>query len=84
MEYSVARRYTDSKGKKTMHIMREYYSYYNVGVAVPKYMPYLASFNRIIVGIPDSGIYLKWMQDIIRNAKEIDAKNRDKKVCAIC
>lgn len=81
LEYTVASQYMDSKGRKTMHIMKEYYGYYSVGVAVPKYMPYLASFNRLILNIPEIGLYQKWKRDIIRKAKEIDKENKKEEVC---
>lgn len=80
-EYMVGSRYTDSNGRKVLHIMKENYAHFSVGIVVPKYVPYLASFNKIIERIVDSGLYQKWEKDVIRIGKENKRINEKIKVC---
>ncbi|XP_042207484.1 glutamate receptor ionotropic, delta-2-like [Homarus americanus] len=48
LDYTIAVDYTDRRGKASLHVMREYIAPFGIGLAYPKYVPYIAKFNTII------------------------------------
>ncbi|KAK8384220.1 hypothetical protein O3P69_009158 [Scylla paramamosain] len=61
--------YTDGKGRPSLHAMREYIAPFGIGLAYPKFVPYVARFNRVIRMLTEAGLAKKWLTDIILDSK---------------
>ncbi|XP_071548889.1 ionotropic receptor 21a-like [Panulirus ornatus] len=78
LEYTIAVDHTDQRGRASLHVMREYIAPFGIGLAYPKYVPYIPKFNRIIRRLTEAGFAKKWMADIIIRSKQakISSANR--------
>ncbi|XP_042207601.1 uncharacterized protein LOC121856262 [Homarus americanus] len=58
--------------------MREYIAPFGIGLAYPKYVPYIAKFNTIIRKLTEAGLAKKWLADIIIKSKQAKITRRNK------
>ncbi|XP_050717496.1 ionotropic receptor 21a-like [Eriocheir sinensis] len=69
LDYTIAVHYTDPKGRASLHVMREYIAPFGIGLAYPKFVPYIPKFNTVIRRLTEAGLAKKWMADIILDSK---------------
>ncbi|XP_064114127.1 ionotropic receptor 21a-like [Macrobrachium nipponense] len=80
LDYTIAVYYTDKRGRPSLHAMREYIAPFGIGLAYPKYVPYIEKFNQVIRRLTEAGFAKKWMADIIlrsKRAKVMAAETND-------
>ncbi|XP_047480561.1 glutamate receptor ionotropic, delta-2-like [Penaeus chinensis] len=70
LDYTIAVDYTDGRGRASLHAMKEYIAPFGIGLAYPKYVPFIAKFNRMIRRLTEAGLAEKYMADIILRRKQ--------------
>lgn len=49
--------------------MKEYIAPFGIGLAYPKFVPYISKFNKVIRRLTEAGLAKRWMKDIILRSK---------------
>ncbi|XP_076063507.1 ionotropic receptor 21a-like [Oratosquilla oratoria] len=65
LAYTIAVDFTDQYGRSSLHIMKEIVAPFGIGLGFPKYVPYIATFNKVIRRLTEAGVAEKWLQDLI-------------------
>ncbi|XP_042868038.1 uncharacterized protein LOC122250597 [Penaeus japonicus] len=70
LEYTIATNYTNKYGEETLHVMRECFLPFRIGMAMPKKAPYKPNFDRILTRVVEAGLVRKWFSDILFNSRK--------------
>ncbi|XP_042226120.1 glutamate receptor ionotropic, kainate 4-like [Homarus americanus] len=65
LEYMIATNYTNKYGEETLHVMRECFLPFRIGMAMPKKAPYKPNFDKIVTRVVEAGLVRKWFSDIL-------------------
>nr|XP_045622536.1 uncharacterized protein LOC123773087 [Procambarus clarkii] len=63
--------------------MKEYVAPFGIGLAYPKYAPYIVKFNQVIIRIKEAGLAKKWLDDIILRRKQAKISSGDSQESAV-
>ncbi|XP_066973634.1 ionotropic receptor 21a-like isoform X2 [Macrobrachium rosenbergii] len=74
LEYMIATNFTNKYGEETLHVMKECFLPFQIGMAIPKKAPYKPNFDRIIKKIIEAGLVRKWLKDIITTSQRRGAE----------
>ncbi|XP_045621118.2 ionotropic receptor 21a [Procambarus clarkii] len=65
LEYTIATSYTNQHGEETLHVMKECFLPFRIGMAMPKRSPYKPNFDKIVTRVVEAGLVRKWFHDIL-------------------
>lgn len=81
LDYTIAIHHTDKRGNTNLHVMKEYIAPFGIGLAYPKFVPYISKFNKVIRRLTEAGLAKRWMKDIILRGK---FEELSRKVVSVC
>ncbi|XP_066947199.1 ionotropic receptor 93a-like [Macrobrachium rosenbergii] len=76
LQYEVAERYTDADGTSPLYLGREGIMPVFNAWPIPHDAPYKEDFDFVILALIEGGIYNKWMEDWLEEAKRVGRQSR--------
>ncbi|XP_066947201.1 ionotropic receptor 21a-like [Macrobrachium rosenbergii] len=76
LQYEVAERYTDADGTSPLYLGREGIMPIFNGWPIPHDAPYKKDLDFVIMALIEGGIYKKWMEDWLEEAKRVGRQSR--------
>ncbi|XP_063844835.1 glutamate receptor ionotropic, kainate 2-like isoform X1 [Scylla paramamosain] len=70
LEYTIATNYTNKYGEETLHVMRECFLPFRIGMAMPKKAPYKPNLDRVVDRVVEAGLVRKWFSDILFSSRK--------------
>ncbi|XP_069942931.1 ionotropic receptor 21a-like [Cherax quadricarinatus] len=65
LQYVIATNYTNQFGEETLHVMKECFLPFRIGMAMPKQAPYKPNFDIIVTRVVEAGLVGKWLREVL-------------------
>ncbi|XP_064101060.1 ionotropic receptor 21a-like [Macrobrachium nipponense] len=75
LRYLVSSNFTNEYGQTELHVTRECFVPFRVGLGMPRFSVYTSKFNAVIDRVVEGGMVSRWFQDLLHKAER---KQRDK------
>nr|XP_045625599.1 ionotropic receptor 21a-like [Procambarus clarkii] len=74
LRYLVASNFTDAFGETKLHVARECFVPFRVGLGMPRFSVYTPRFNVVVARVVEAGLVHQWLRDLLD--QEHQGKNR--------
>ncbi|XP_068201661.1 ionotropic receptor 21a-like [Palaemon carinicauda] len=75
LRYLVSSNFTNEYGQAELHVARECFVPFRIGLGMPRFSVYTSKFNSVIDHVVEGGMVSRWFQDLLDKAER---KQRDK------
>ena len=75
--YSIAASYTDAYGESNLHVAKECFLSFRIGLGMPKYSPYKNQVNKVMGRIVSGGFIEKWHRNMNDKAEAMNRQVND-------
>ncbi|XP_063883919.1 ionotropic receptor 21a-like [Scylla paramamosain] len=83
LRYLIASSYTDEFGETKLHIAKQCFVPFRIGLGMPLFSIYTARFNDVVAKVVEAGLVSQWFKDLLSTAERKQRNNLKKNITEI-
>ncbi|XP_042886549.1 ionotropic receptor 21a-like [Penaeus japonicus] len=70
LRYLIASNFTNAYGQTELHIAKECFVPFRIGLGMPRFSVYTERFNKVVGQVVEAGMVSRWFQDLLAKAEQ--------------